>query len=426
MRIKLVLPALLITFAGAFAVAGAAQDKPAVPDQSAPAAQNKPAAQDSPAAAGKPAAAEVPVDPQVKEAARGFIEELLRLTHAPDVYSDLRRSLREVYIPALRDFVEGNNPGVPTPDPKSAAAVAKLLTYMDYLRKAGDELDVALSDNREAMISDVAGQMAKSAKVADIDSVRATLKLPAVTKGLDALYAVTKLLTGFTYDDSRTFSSFSAWASRQDLDMQRALPGLIPGGPQSGGDAVPSRSKVAKAQALVNDFLSISHLDEMVENTHRFVRDVFAETAPIPENERQALREQADQFEFMYNMQKGIMIAMAPSMMAADLTDDQLTQVHSFVRSGSFAKLCDLLQNSVKSGTAFTKGDILEAQKTFEDLENKAKSEQHSEAEENKLKAEWDALAEKWTETLKKRMSPETLDGLKKAMDELKDQGAPI
>jgi hypothetical protein len=423
MRFKLLLPALLIAFAGAFAVAGSAQDKPAVPDHSAP--QNSPATQDNTPAPAKPAAPEIPADPQVKEAARAFIEELLRLTHAPDIFSDLRRSLREVYIPALRDFVEGNNPGVPTPDPKSAAAVAKLLTYMDYLRKAGDELDAALADNRDAMISDVAGQMAKSTNISGIDSVRAAFKLPAVTKGLDALYAITKLLTGFTYDDSRTFSSFSAWASRQDLDMQRALPGLIPGGPQS-GDAVPSRSKVVKAQALVNDFLSISHLDEMVENAHRFVRDVYAETAPIPESERQALREQAGQFEFMYNMQKGIMIAMAPSMIAASLTDDQLAQVQSFVRSNSFAKLCDLLRNSVNSGTAFTKEDILEAQKTFEDLESKAKSQEHSGAEESKLKAEWDALADKWADTLRKRISPETLDGLKKAMDELKDQGAPI
>ncbi len=424
MRFKLLLPALLVAFAGAFAVAGVAQDKPALPDQSAPAGQNKPAAQDKPAAPEKPAA-EVPVDPQVKEAARGFIEEFLRLTHAPDIFSDLRRTLREVYMPALRDFVEGNNPGVPAPDPKSAAAVAKLLTYLDYLRRAGDELDVALSENREAMISDAAGQMAKSTKIADIDSVRATFKLPAVTKGLDALYAVTKLLTGFTYDDSRTFSSFSAWASRQDLDLQKALPGFSPGGPQS-GDAVPTRSRVAKAQALVSDFLSISHLDEIVEHSHRFVRDVYAETAPIPENERQALREQADQFEFLYNMQKAVAMAMAPSVLAAGMTDEQLAQVHGFVRSASFGKLCGLLLDSVKAGTAFTKADVVEAQKAFEDLENKAKSEEHSEAEEKKVKAEWDALAEKWTEILKNRMSPETLDGLKKAMDELKDHGAPI
>ena len=208
----------------------------------------------------------------------------------------------------------GNTPGVPAPDPKSAAAAAKLLTFMDYARKAGDELDVALAENREAMISDLAGQMAKSAKAADIEGVRATLKLPAVTKGLDALYAVTRLLTGFSYEDSRTFSAFSAWASRQDIDLPKSFTGM----PQ-GGEAVPPKQKIAKAQALVSDFLSISHLDEMVEDTHRFVRDVYAETAPIPEEDRQALREQADQFEFLYNMQKAVVMAAAPSVVAATL-----------------------------------------------------------------------------------------------------------
>ena len=208
----------------------------------------------------------------------------------------------------------GNTPGVPAPDPKSAAAAAKLLTFMDYARKAGDELDVALAENREAMISDLAGQMAKSAKAADIDGVRATLKLPAVTKGLDALYAVTRLLTGFSYEDSRTFSAFSAWASRQDLDLPKSFPGDAQAAKR---EAVPSKQKIAKAQALVNDFLSISHLDEMVEDLHRFVRDVYAETAPIPEEDRQALREQADQFEFLYNMQKAVVMAAAPSVVAA-------------------------------------------------------------------------------------------------------------
>ncbi len=418
MRFGSLLPAFLMAFAGAFAPASVAQDKPALPDQ--PAAQDKPLVQAKPAVPEKPAV-EAQADPQVKQAARGLIEEVLQITHAADISRDLRRTLREVYIPAVRDFVMGNTPGVPAPDPKSAAAAAKLLTFMDYARKAGDELDVALAENREAMISDLAGQMAKSAKAADIEGVRATLKLPAVTKGLDALYAVTRLLTGFSYEDSRTFSAFSAWASRQDLDLPKSFPGM----PQS-GEAVPPKQKIAKAQSLVSDFLSISHLDEMVEDTHRFVRDVYAETAPIPEEDRQALREQADQFEFLYNMQKAVVMAAAPSVVAATLTDEQLAMLQGFVRSASFGKLCGLLRNSVKAGTAFTKDDILEAKKSFEDLEKQAKGQERNAAEEDKVKAEWDALTDKWTEILKNRISPETRSGLERALEELKDEGAPI
>ena len=230
MRFRSLLPAALIAFAGAFAPASIAQDKPATPEtpavQDRPAAQEKPIEQEKPAAQDKPAAQVQQIDPQVKQAARALIEELLKVSHAEEIFGDLRRTLREVYIPGVRDFVMGNTPGVAAPDPKSAAAAAKVLTLMDYARRGGDELDVALSENREAMISDVAEQMAKSAKSTDIDDVRATLKLPAVTKGLDALYAISKLLTGFTYEDSRTFSSFSAWASRQNLDAAEEPPRL--------------------------------------------------------------------------------------------------------------------------------------------------------------------------------------------------------
>ncbi len=412
MRFRFLLPALLMAFAGAFAPASIAQDKP---DE-----QDKAATQDRPAAPAKPAA-EAQVDPQVKEAARGLIEEVLRISHSADIFNDLRRTLREVYIPALRDFVAGNSPGVPAPDPKTAAAAAKLLTFMDYARKAGDELDVALSENREAMISDVAGQMAKAAKAADIDNVRATLKLPAITKSLDAFYAISKLLTGLSYEDSRTFSGFSAWASRQDLDLQKAVPGM----PQP-GEAVPSRHKIAKAQALMNDLLTISHFDEMVEDAHRFVRDVYAETAPMSDEDREALREQADQFEFMYNMQKAVAMAAGPSAIAAALSDDQLEVLHGFVLSPAFAKLSGLVRSAVKAGTAMTKEDVLEAKKSFEDLEKKANGQDRGASEEAKIKAEWDALADKWTEILKNRISPETRSGFDRALEDLKEEGAPI
>jgi hypothetical protein len=426
MRFRPLLPAFLIAFAGAFAPAGIAQDKPAE--------QDKPIVQEKPAAApGKPAAQDKPpvqvqADPRVKEAARGLIEEVLKITHAADIFTDLRRSLREVYIPALRDFVMGDTPGIPAPDPKSAAAAAKALTFLDYARKAGDELDVALSENRKAMISDVAEQMAKTAKAPDIESVRDALKLPAVTKGLNALYAISKLLTGFSYEDSRTFTAFSAWASHQDFDLPAGFPGIpqLAPGMQSGGEAVPPREKVVKAQALMSDLLVISHIDEMVEDAHRFMRDVYVETAPMSPREREALRQEVEQFEFVYYLQKAIALAAAPSVLAATFSDEQLSVVHRFVRSPAFAKFSNLLRDAVKASTAFTKEDILEARKTFEDLEKKARGEKHNAAEEKRIEAEWEALADKWTEILKKRISPETREGLERSLDGLKEEGLPI
>jgi hypothetical protein len=396
MQMKSVLPALFIAFAGALAPAGLAQDRPAAEPPEAQA------------------------DSALKQAARGLIEDVMKASHAAEIFADLRRALREVYIPAFRDMVQGGVPGVPAPDAKTAAKMAKLLTVLDYVRKAGDELDTALSDNREAMISDMAGQIAKTAKPIEIKDVRDVLNLPAIRKGLDAFYATTKLITGFSYEDSKTFSEFSAWASRQDLDLQHALPGAPEGG------AVPSKRKIAKAQALVNDLISVSHIDEMVADIKRFVRDVYVETAPMSEEDREELRGQADQFEFLYNMQKSVTFAAAPSVVAAALSDDQLAVMHGFVRSPAFAKAFDLLRDAVHSGTAFTKDDILEAQKAFETLEKNAKLRESEGAGQERAKAEWDALFEKWTGILENRISPETRSGLERSIEDLQDESAPI
>jgi hypothetical protein len=397
MRIRSVLLALFMGFAAGLAPASLAQDRPA---------------------AGAP---EAPADTELKNAARGLIEDALKASHAAEIFADLRRTLREVYIPAFRDMVQGGMPGVPDPDAKTAAQLAKLLTVLDYVRKAGDELDVALSENREAMISDAAGQIAKTAKPFEIKDVQDALNLPVVRKGLDAFYAMTKLVTGFSYQDSRTFSEFSAWASRQNLDLQSALPGA----PSSG--AVPDKRKIAKAQALVNDLLLVSHVDEMVADVKRFVRDVYAETAPMSEEDRQDLRGQADQFEFLYNVQKSVALAAAPSVVAAALSDEQLAAMHGFVRSPAFAKAFDLLRDAVRAGTAFTKEDILEAQKAFEKLEKNAKLREKKDDEpDERAKAEWDAMIEKWADIIGNRISPETRSGLERSIEDLKDESSPI
>lgn len=403
MRLRWILPALLMMCAGAFAPVSLAQDKPTAEVQ-APAA-NAPAP-----------------NPEVKQAARALIEEGLKASHAAEIFRDLRKTLAEVYIPAVRDLIQGSTPGVPPPDAKTAAALAKVLTFMDYARKAGDELDVALAENRDAMISDAAGQIAKTAELAEIADIRKALDLPAVHKTLDAVYAMTKLVTGFSYEDSRTFSGFSAWAQQQDLDWEHALPGMGPGA----GKPVPSKQKMAKAQAFVNDLLAVSHADEIAADVSRFMREVYAETAPMSEEDREELIQQVQQYEFLYNMQKAVVLAAAPSVVAATLSDDQLAVMHKFVRSPAYAKLFDLVRDAVKAGTALTKEDVLEAQKSFKDLEDKAQKHERSAEEQDKAQAEWDALIEKWTNTLKDRISPDTRSGFDRSLEDLQSEDAPI
>ena len=93
--------------------------------------------------------------------------------------------------------------------------------------------------------------------------------MPAVRKSLDAIYAATKLVTGFSYEDSRSFAEFSAWARDLNIDLSQAVPGA-PGKPSS----PPSKRKLAQAGAFVDDLVRLSHLDEMVGDVRRFMREV--------------------------------------------------------------------------------------------------------------------------------------------------------
>ena len=393
MRLKIVISSLLVALAVGVAGAGLAQDKP--PQEQAA------------------------VDPQAKRAAQNLIEEALGLSHAAEIFDDLRRTLRDVYIPVMRGLVQGDYPGAPEADVASASALAKMLTFMDYLRKAGDELDVALSEYRGAMLSDFSEQMAKAANASEIADARRLFDLPATRKTLDASYAMSKLVTGFSYEDSRTFSEFSTWAKSLNLDIAQVMPGN-----QDRTKPVPSGRKVLKAQAFMNDLMRISHLDEMVADAECFARDVYAETIPASPEEREKLRHDIEQYEFMYNLQKAVVIGVAPSVVAASLTDEQLETLTGYLHSPAFAKAFDLFRDAVKSATAYTKEDILEAQKSIKDLDEKSKLRNPEERE--KAKAEWSALIDKWTDKLKEKISPETRRGLEQSVDELQLRDVPM
>ncbi len=394
MRFKTVILSLLVAVAAGMAGAGLAQDKPPQ-DQAA-------------------------VDPQAKRVAQTLIEEGLQLSHAGEIFDNLRRTLRDVYIPVMRGLVQGDYPGSPEADVATASALAKMLTVMDYLRKGGDELDAALSENRSAMISDFSGQMAKAANASELADARRLFDLPATHKTLDAVYAMSKLVTGFSYEDSRTFSEFSAWARTLNLDISQ----VMPGNNSNSSKPVPSGRKVLKAQAFMNDLMQISHLDEMVADVECFTRDVYAETIPASPEEREKLRHDIEQYSFMYNIQKAVVIGVAPSVVAAAMTDDQLETLTRYLHSPAFAKAFDLMRDAVKSATAYTKEDILEAQKAVNDLDEKSKL--RSPEEREKAKAEWSALIDKWTEKLKEKISPETRQGLEQSLDDLQLRDAPM
>lgn len=162
----------------------------------------------------------------------------------------------------------------------------------------------------------------------------------------------------------------------------------------------------------------------MAADAECFARDVYAETIPASPEEREKLLHDIEQYEFMYNLQKAVVIGVAPSVVAASLTDEQLETLTGYLHSPAFAKAFDLLRDAVKSATAYTKEDIVEAQKAIKDLDEKSKL--RSPEEREKAKAEWSALFDKWTEKLKEKISPETRQGLEQSMDELQLRDVPM
>jgi hypothetical protein len=405
--------ASILGFSLALAVlagSGLAQDKP--PAESVPA----------PAEAEAKAPAPRPADPQLTRMARGIIEKALAASHAPEIFADLRRTLAEVYIPIMREMVQGGFPGAPEANAVTAGQLAKMLTFMDYLRKAGDDLDPALSEHREAIISDVSEQIARSADESALGDLKRMVELPAAVKSMEAVYAMSKLLTGFTYDDSRKFSEFSAWVNSLSIDITKALPGTE----DSNGKSVPSSRKVLKAQALVDELIRASHLDELVADVERFALDVYAETAPMPGDNREELIEKIEQFQFLYNMQKAVVLGVAPSVLAAAMTDEQLETLRAYLRSPAFVKAFELTRNAVKASTGYTKEDILEVRKAFEDLDKKAKLRDKAADKTDQTAKEWDALIKKWRDILRDRISPETRKGLEQSAADLKLDTPPI
>jgi hypothetical protein len=179
----------------------------------------------------------------------------------------------------------------------------------------------------------------------------------------------------------------------------------------------PPRERVAKAEAIVTDFMRISRIDDMVGEITRFTREVVLNVETLDEAKRAEVREGIEKFEFYYNLGKSMAVAVAPSSLATALDDDQLAKFHLLILSPVMAKTFGLFHNVIREATSFTSRDISEFSALAEEAEEAKRP--RSAAERREAKAEWEALVAKWRELFESRLSPETREGLERALEDL-------
>lgn len=341
-----------------------------------------------------------------------FISRALAPSRLPEIYADLRRAVGEVYLPALRDTLDGGTSDQPDFDEEDIVTFKAVADFLEYSLKASNELEPFLSDNRDAIILDFATLQAKYTSSAEIEALSELLELPAMRKIFNTLYAASRLVTGYSYDDMRSYYTQSAWLN--DLSSSLAdNPGL---GPEK---QPPSAEKIAKAGALITDLFRVSRLDEMVQDIVRFAKDVQSEANLALEDEDTDVKSQIEWLEFFYNLQKSIAMSAGPSMLATLFTDEQLNQLHLFILSPVTTKTFGFVHETVRSATSLTPQDIRALKRFSEKAEQEGLFLKRPPDEQAQLRQEIDALAAIWRDRAWEYLTPETREGLVQAIERL-------
>lgn len=345
-------------------------------------------------------------------AARELVAEALTLSRATEIYQDLRGTVREIWLPIMNDTVAGKIPGGLSSDPADTAMLTKVVAVISYGSKAAEEIEPALASDREKIIADVSQVLAKHFTADEIERIRGSFRLSATRKAFDSVYAASRVITGYNYEETRAAQAFAAWT--RDISKRASTNSLQP--------QTPTPERMAKAQVIVDELVRIGHFDEMVADAVQFAKDVVLKTMPMDQQE--ALRLQVEQVEFQYRLQKQVMVSAAPAALASYLNDADIDQLQGLVRTPAMSKMFALLFNMEKSVTKLTVQDINAARSYIEEMEKSGKIRERTPDEKQAFEADMLGLSTKWSEKLMTAVSPQTRDGLMKAIAEL--QATPI
>jgi hypothetical protein len=151
------------------------------------------------------------------------------------------------------------------------------------------------------------------------------------------------------------------------------------------------------------------------------MRDVQLQTDLVPEAQREEIRAGLEKFEFFYNLQKSMVMAVGPSALAAVMNRDQLEKLHLLVLAPVTAKSFRLIDEIVREATSFTKDDIADMQKFKMESEKRGLFKERGAEDRARLEAAAKALGETWAERIKGSLTPETREGLERSLKAMED-----
>jgi hypothetical protein len=342
---------------------------------------------------------------------REVISEALPASRLPEIYADLRRVMRDAYLPSIRDAAKESTPDKPAFDAELAPHLDTIIAFMQYSLRAAEEAEPFLIQHRDEMIGDFARAQAKYLSMPEIQALAELLNLPAMRKAFNAFYSASRLITDYNYQELRSYYQMTAWL--RELNLTGANnPFTNPDG------RTPPPELVGKAQSIITDFLRVSRIDEMVDKVIRFVKEV-QQTNLIPEAQREEVRSALERFEFVYNLQKSMVAAVGPSALAAIMTREQLEKLHLLVLAPVTAKSFGLMDEIVRGFTSFSKEDIASVQKFADDAEKKGLFKDRGAEDQARVEAEMKALGEAWMDRIKGSLTPETRDGLERSLKDM-------
>ncbi len=296
-------------------------------------------------------------------------------------------------------------------EPDAAAKLALLAPLVEYSLKAADELDPVIEEKRDEMFADAARVLAKTMSGEEIRLAAEILETPAARKGFNVLYAVSRLFTGYNHEDMRRSQELRNWTADLKLELK-----ANPFAPSEGPPPPPER--VAKAQSIVTDFMRISQIDDMVGEFLRFYKDVVLQVDNFTDEERATIQTGMQQFEFYYNLGKSMAIAVAPSALASALDDEQLGKLRLVILSPVLAKSFGMIYTVVREMTSFTVPDLQQFRALSDEAEQYKSS--RTDADRQRIEAEWELLGDKWRKIFEDRLTPETREGLQSSFDAFK------